>query len=66
MLKTGTVHIQVIGINCPTCDEPIDGPRTGSFMITSDTELHSRDVVFCHACKNSFRLPKHDLLRSVR
>lgn len=55
-MKIAKATAQVLDLTCPHCDEPIEDPRTGSYMITSDS--FPANIATCLACGKSSRLPR--------
>lgn len=55
-MKTAKGVAPTLYLTCPHCDEAIEDPRTGSYMITSDS--FPANLATCLACGKKSRLPK--------
>ena len=54
--KTAIAIAQAVYLECPHCHEPIEDPRNGSYMITSNSFVY--DETKCPSCAGTFVLPK--------
>lgn len=55
-MKTAKAIAQVLDVTCPYCGEDVTDPKTGSYMILSDT--FPLDEVICQVCGKHSKLPR--------
>lgn len=60
-MKTATITIHIIGIECPLCGESHAAERTGTFdhdgSSLSEDGLRAGKAIKCGECGERFRLP---------
>jgi len=54
-MQNANVHISSVTFSCPYCDEPIQSPKTGSFMVSLPEELPER--LMCSDCRREVGIP---------
>lgn len=55
--RRAVVSVEMVTIQCPKCDNPLEEPRTGSYY-WSAADIHSDEQITCRTCRLVLTLPR--------